>query len=55
MQKEYKKIKNQLNKVVPLENLIKEARDVENIHKLISNNGHNFDISDIEKEIIKKL
>lgn len=55
MQKEYKKIKNQLNKVVPFENLIKEARDVENIHKLISNNGYNFDISDLEKEIIKKL
>ena len=55
MEKEYKNIKKELEKVVPLENILKEARRVEDIHRLISSNGHNFEISELEKEIMKKL
>lgn len=55
MEKEYKKIKRELSNIVPLENTIKEARSVENLHTLIKNNGKNFDLSDTEKELIEKF
>ncbi len=55
MEKEYKNIEMQMKKMVPLENIIKEIRNVENIHKLISNNGHNFEITDLEKSVMQKL
>lgn len=55
MEKEYKKIENIIDKIVPIENVIKRTREVENIHNLISNNGHNFDISELEIELNKKL
>lgn len=53
MDKVYNKIKEQLEKVVPLENILKETRRVESMHNLISNNGHNFEISDVEKQMIE--
>lgn len=53
MEKVYNKIEQQLEKVVPLENILKETRRVESIHNLISNNGHNFEISDVEKQLIE--
>lgn len=55
MEKEYNKIKSQLVEIMPLENVIKEARNVENIHNLITNNGHNFEVTELEKDVIKKL
>lgn len=55
MEKEYNKIEDMIDKIVPLENIIKKTREVENIHNLISNNGHNFDISELEIELNKKL
>ena len=55
MTKEYNKIANQLNNVIPMENILKDARDVEKIHNLIKNNGYNFEITDIEKELINKF
>ena len=55
MEKEYQKIENQIDKIVPIENLIKEIREIELLHNLIKNNGQNFNISDQEKEAIKKL
>ena len=55
MEKEHKKIKRELSNIVPLENTIKEARSVENLHTLIKNNGKNFDLSDTEKELIEKF
>ena len=55
MEKEYKKINKELKNLVPLENTLKEARNVENLHKLIKTNGHNFDLSDTEKEVLKKI
>ena len=32
-----------------------KTRKVEILHNLIKNNGQNFNISDIEKEVAKKL
>ena len=53
--KEYNKIKTQLNKVVPLENILKETRKVETLHELIKNNGQNFNITELEKNAIENL
>ncbi len=55
MTKEYNKIKTQLNKVVPLENILKETRRVETLHELIKNNGQNFNITELEKNAIENL
>ena len=55
MTKEYNKIKTQLNKVVPLENILKETRKVETLHELIKNNGQNFNIIELEKNAIENL
>lgn len=55
MEKEFKKISKELSTLIPLENTIKEARDVENIHTLIKNNGHNFNLSETEQELLKKF
>lgn len=55
MEKAYKNIKNNLNKVVPLETMINKARTIENIQNLIKNNGNNFDISNLEMELAQKL
>ena len=55
MEKEYKKIKNILEKVMPTENTIKQSKIIENLHSLIKNNNKNFDVSDEQIELAKKL
>ncbi len=55
MEKEFKKIKNEMKNLVPIEETIKEARKIENLHTLIKNNGQNFDISNEEIELAEKL
>lgn len=55
MEKAYKNIKTNLNKIMPLENTINTARKIENIHNLIKNNGEKFDISEEELELANKL
>ena len=55
MQKEYNKIQKEIKQLVPLENTIKNARYVENIHNLIKNNGQNFELSTQELELAEKL
>lgn len=55
MEKEYKKIKKELNNLVPLENTLKAARNIENIHTLIKTNGKNFDLSETEMDLLKKM
>ncbi len=55
MEKEYKKIENAIKKVMPTENTIKQARIIENLHTLIKNNNKNFDVSDEQIELAKKL
>ena len=52
MEKEYQKIKDKLKEIIPLENTIKQARQIENLHILIKNNGKNFDLSNEQLELI---
>ena len=55
MEKQYKKIEQELQNIVPLENTINKARVIENLHNLIKNNGKNFNLSKEEKELANKL
>lgn len=55
MTKEYSKIQRQVDNIIPLENILKETREVEVLHNLIKNNGQNFEISNVEKELAEKL
>lgn len=55
MEKEYKKIKKELSNLVPIENTLKEARKVENIHTLIKTNGQKFYLSETEQELLNKI
>lgn len=55
MEKEYKKIKEELSNLIPLENTIKKAREIENLHALIKNKGQDFNLSQEELELAKKF
>lgn len=55
MEKQYKKIQKELEKIVPLENVINKARVVENLHTIIKNNGKKFNLSREEIELANKL
>ena len=55
MEKAYKNIKINLEKIVPLENIINSARKIENIHNLIKNNGNNFNITEEEILLAQRL
>ncbi len=55
MNREYKKIKSQIDEVIPLESTIQKARQIENIQTLIKSKGNTFDLSQEEIELAKKL
>lgn len=55
MEKEYKKIKETLKNVLPIEATIKEARRIENIHLLIKNRNQDFNLTKEEIELANKL
>ena len=55
MEKEYKKIKQEIKSLVPIEKMINEARTIENLHNLIKNNGQNFNLTQEQIELAKKL
>jgi len=55
MDKTYKKMETELKKVIPLETTINAARQIENLHNLIKNNGKNFNISEYQLELANKL
>lgn len=55
MEKEYTKLEKELKSLVPIETTIKNARYIENIHKLIKNNGQNFELSERELELTNKI
>ena len=55
MNREYIKIKSQIEEVIPLESTIQKARQIENIQTLIKNKGNVFDISEEEFELARKL
>ena len=46
MEKAFMKIEEKLNDLVPLEETIKTAREIEIIHNLIKNNGQNFNLTE---------
>ena len=55
MERQFNKIQKELEKVVPLESFITKARQLENIHNLIKNNGKNFNLTQEELELANKL
>lgn len=55
MEREYQKIKDKLKELIPLENTLKEARVIENLHILIKNNGQNFNLNEEQLELSKML
>lgn len=55
MQKEYEKMQEKLKDVIPIENTIKIAREISNIHNLIKNNGKNFNLSPEEIALAQQI
>ena len=55
MEKEYKKIKTEMNYLAPIEKMINEARTIQNLHNLIKNNGQDFNLTQEQIELAKKL
>jgi len=55
MNKEYNKIQEKLAEVIPIEETLKKARQIETLHNLIKNNGENFDLTKEQLELIEKL
>ena len=55
MEKEYKKIKKEMNYLAPIEKMINEARTIENLHMLIKNNGQEFNLTKEQMELAEKL
>ena len=55
MEKVYIKIEKELKEIAPLENIIKKAKEVENLHTLIKNNGQNFNLSNEQLELAQNL
>ena len=55
MEKEYKKIKKQMDTVMALDSTISEAKKIENIHNLIKNKGGDYELSEEERELINIL
>lgn len=55
MEKEYKKIKTEMDYLAPIEKMINEARTIENLHMLIKNNGQDFNLTKEQMELAEKL
>ena len=55
MEKEYKKIKTEMNYLAPIEKMINESRTIENLHILIKNNGQDFNLTKEQMELAENL
>ena len=55
IEKEYIKINKQINNLAPIEKMINEARTIQNLHNLIKNNGQDFNLTQEQIELAKKL
>lgn len=55
MEREYQKIKNIEKIILPTKNTISQIEPIKNLHNLIKNNGQNFNLSEEEIELSKKL
>ena len=52
MEKEYKKLKKQMETIMALDSTISEAKKIENIHNLLKNKGENYELSKEEEQLI---
>ena len=55
MENAYKNIQNYIEKVVPLEKIINDARTIENLHELIKNTSKDFNLSEESILLAQKL
>lgn len=55
MEREYQKIKDRLKQTLPLEETLKRARQIENLHLIIKNNGHDFNLTEEQKKLAEML
>jgi len=55
MELEYDKIRDKLKVLVPIEETLQKARQVENLHKLIKSKGQEFNLSEEEIALANKL
>lgn len=55
MEKEYKKLEEQMKDIAPIEKTIEEAKTIKVLHNLIKNNGHDFNLSKEQLELVEKL
>ncbi len=55
MEKELNKIHIKIKELIPIENTINSARNIETLHELIKNNGQNFNLTQEEIELANKL
>lgn len=51
MEREYQKIKDKLKQTLPIEKTLKQAREIENLHLIIKNNGHRFNLTKEQEEL----
>lgn len=55
MEREYKKIEEKIETLVPLEKTINMSREIQTIHNLIKNNGQNFNLTEEDFKLIENL
>ena len=55
MEREYRKIKDTMKKILPIEQTLERARTIENLHLLIKNNGQNFNLTSEQLALANKL
>ncbi len=55
MEKAYKKIEIKIKQLVPIEEKLKEAREIENIHQLIISRGNDFNLTENDIDLIKNI
>lgn len=55
MNKVYEEISKEVKNVIPLENIIKETKKIENLNELIKSKGGDFNITKEEMELVSKL
>ena len=55
MEKEYKKIQQQVEHIIPLEETLQKLKELENLHMLIKNKNNNFNLTNEELEMAKRI
>jgi len=55
MTKEYYKINAEIKQLIPMENTLKEARTIQNLHTLIKNNGKDFNLTEEQLKLAEML